>query len=166
MFRDPHPLTYGKSAQALAACAWASAPSLRSLEHFGAALTVYTFDRGCYSSVGKLLKQYHRRQADDSCRDEKETEGILDFVIIVADPLHDCANGLEWGLKPFVGETTLKDLYVSIEAVRNSYDLLMTHMPQWLWQTAKPSTHTPEESVLHEMWGLLGVQEEYLEVLC
>ena len=133
-FPDPAPLTHGKTAHALAACAWQCCPSLRSLGHKGAALTVYTFDRGYLSSLSRLLQQYHMEEAHSSIDADHTLDALLDFVVSIGDPLHDVANGISWGLRPYLKPDVLKDIFVAVQSVRNAYDLIMQKLPLWLPQ--------------------------------
>lgn len=98
VIQEPQQLLHGKSAWAQAACVWNSSPSLRCLGHSGAALSVYTFDRACIGALERLIRKRHRLEASQSTRQDRVAEGLLDFVLVVGDPMHDAANAFEWGI--------------------------------------------------------------------
>eukprot|EP00969_Alexandrium_andersonii_P365256 15465814-Alexandrium_andersonii.AAC.1 len=64
-FRDPLPLTSGKSSRALWACAleW---PSLRDHGFGGICISHYTWDRACYSSLRTMAIRRHILESRDA----------------------------------------------------------------------------------------------------
>ena len=59
----------------------------------------------------------------------------------------------------------LKDIYVTIQALRNSYDLLMRELPFWLRAVVVFVPETEPGAFLHELWGHLGTPDEIVAAL-
>lgn len=164
VLRDPVALT-SKTAWALAAACFAHSPSVRSLGHFGAAVTVYNFDRGYLSPMERLVRRKHMMESEESTRENKDIEGLLDFVICLGDPMHDAMNGYEWGLKPFVVGEAMKDIYVSVCAVRNAYDALMLHIEGWIVGVLSFGEPWATEEICMTLWGVLGLEQDICDIL-
>lgn len=110
LFRDPFPLIHGKDGWSLFACAMAAAPTLREAGFFGPAISCYCWDRGCFSVLDRVVRQWHMRVAAESPRPAAAQEALLDFVVTMPDTLHDASNAFMWSLRPhMIAESVTKD---------------------------------------------------------
>jgi len=83
--------------------------------------------------LDKLVRQAHSRAAHESVSENAGIEGLLDFVITIPDVMHDIHNGYMWSVRPFLpSNEALKNIWVSIAAVRSAYDLVMKYLDPWL----------------------------------
>ena len=64
-FRDPTPLTRGKTGWPLMACELNAAPSIRSCGFYGPVVSAYVFGRGCFSILSRLIGQKGRLQKEN-----------------------------------------------------------------------------------------------------
>jgi len=165
VFRDPCPLSNGKTAWALAACCFALCPTIRAFGHKGIALSVYIWDRGCFSSCERILRKYHRNENANRIDPDKDLLACLDFVLAIADPLHDCGNAFEKGLAPYTNDAEMKDIYISVAAARNSYDVLMAHLTDWLPRVLHFTDEPKSPEFLSELWHLLIDDDVIVDVL-
>ena len=80
---------------------------------------------------------------------------------------HDTHNAFKWGMHlEFQELDLLKELYIAIEAVRNSYGQLISHLPQWLLSRVRfvdVSHHRALE--LEMIWSVLGVDSGTIETM-
>lgn len=164
ILKDPVVLT-NKTAWGLAAALFARSPSLRELGHYGAALTVYSFDRGYKLPIERIVRRKHLLEASESSRSNSLVEGLLDFVLVLGDPMHDAMNGYEWGLRPFVGPESMKDIYISVCSVRNSYDQLMLHIEAWIVGVLAFGEPVVSEEFCQTLWCLLGLEPDVIVIL-
>ena len=166
LFRDPVPVR-DKTGWGLFGCFLQSSPSLRSLGWKGPALSHYVFDRGCYSTMSRMVRQYHKYEGTEELGASAPLIAALDFVFTRPDVLHDCATAFKWGAKAFTESDTAKDLFITIASIRNSYDHLMNNVHKWLPTVTsfKDSDELVPAEVLAQLWRALGVEDDIAEVL-
>lgn len=58
-----------------------------------------------------------------------------------------------------------KDIYIAIESLRNSYDLLYEHMGAWLSENVRFVDDPASPEDLMDMWNALGVKPEWVDLL-
>lgn len=164
-FRDPLPLTSGKSSIAQFACCmqW---PTLREHGFMGLAVSHYVWDRAGFVPMANLAKRYHAMIGSEIEGDKAEEARLTDWVLANADPLHDLMNAWVWSFRPhFASETCMKDIFIMIASLRNGFDLLVMELMGWLRDKVRFTTTPWSRDRLAEQWGLLGVDEDVLEVL-
>jgi len=162
---DPLPLTSGKGSWSLFACLqrW---PTLREMGFRDLAISHYCWDRGCFSALATLSQKLHARESAASLRDMAELEGLTNWCFVNGDVLHDTMNAWLWGFKPFIpSDTCMKDIFIIISSVRNSFDIILKEMPSWLASRVELTDNPWPEEALLEQWSLLGVEEPVIEVL-
>ena len=115
VFRDPFAMSDGKKGWNIMAACIGSGPPLRSFGFKGPAISHYVFDRGYYSTMSRMSKQWHLHMQKQTVGHDEDQKlmNLLDFHTSVGDCLHDCGNGFEWGMKPYMGSETSKDLFVA-----------------------------------------------------
>ena len=90
---------------------------------------------------------------------------MVNFCTSFADPLHDCSNAFLWATKPHVEETTMKNLFIAVLSVRNSYDAIVENLALWLSTVVHFSDHTHQRETLLELYSSMGIDGVFLECL-
>jgi hypothetical protein len=126
-FRDPLPLKHGKSSLAIFAAGRQFMPTLREMGHRAVAVSHYGFDRAVYSSLDQYFRQLHMHQhhpsSDHDLASPRHLEWLLDWVVTTGCCNHDAHNALKLSLMAQMQDTQLlKDLWISIESLRNAYE--------------------------------------------
>ena len=169
-FAPPLPMTNGKSAVATFSAALEFMTPLRGLGHRGIAVHQYCFDRALSSSMSRLLQQHHRLQAPLYGTDETESKYLarLEWVESPGCSLHDTHNSLKWGLNfEALGPDVLQNVWIVFASLRNSFDLILQHLPQWLPVVVSwtPRDRLPAPERLTKLWTVLGLDEELVDLL-
>ena len=167
VFRDPFSMSEGKKGWNIMAACMNSGPPLRAFGFNGPAISHYVFDRGYYSQMAIMCRQWHFHMRNQNQGDDQQLPNLLDFVTSVGDCLHDCGNGFEWGMKGYMGEETSKDMFVGISSIRNSYSEIMQHMCEWVGVVLCPGDQAKllSDDTLRATWELLGLDTEVVDQL-
>ena len=147
------------------ACAIDAAPSARDLCKSGPAISMYVWDRGCFSCLNRMVRQRHASKKLENVGPTAPLRNLLDFVFTRGDCLHDGHNSFLWGLKPYLGDDVSRDMYVGIAAVRNSYNILMENAMRWLPTVLDVTEDCVAPGLLRQLWVSLGLDEELVEHL-
>ena len=92
---------------------------------------------------------------------------LLNLVVSCGCCNHDAHNSLKWALHFYFQDLTLlKDMWITIESVRNSYGLLHQHMGSWLLDTVTFTEDTMSPETLKELWTLLGQPPKWWSFWC
>jgi hypothetical protein len=164
-FTEPISLTDGKKGWNLFACQRDVGPLPRDLGYVGPLLHHYVWDRGCYSILDRITRQFHCHENSKNARPTAPLENLLCFVFTRADVLHDAQNGAGWGVKEYSSDEVLKNLFVGISAVRNSYAELMKYLPLWLPTVVVFRNHSFTDATLVQLWQALDVDVFAAEVM-
>ena len=173
VLQDPLPMTNGKSAWALLACAIDFLPTARKMGHSGISICHYAFDRMAYSALVRHLKGYHEELAASASSQHSASSAptllqLTEWVVGAPCGLHDTHNSLKWSLHAKWSSTDLMgDCFIIIESLRNSADLLHKYMGGWIQDRVRfvPEESLPSPQHLYELWTCLGVEQEAVEVL-
>ena len=128
---EPMTLNWGKSAPATLSVAFKEWSSLRQLGHTGIAIEHYAFDRFAIGALERLCRQWHFEQSSSDPPDGMTVDEARALEIVVCTPcaLHDAQNAFRWAFLPQCCDSQLmRDLYVSIESLRNSHSLIQEHI--------------------------------------
>jgi len=93
---------------------------------------------------------------------------LFDWVVGSGCALHDAHNALTWSLHTqFKDLELMKDVYIIISSVMNSYDLVHGHLAAWLNEHMHfvPADALPHSDQLFSLWTALGVEPELADVL-
>lgn len=172
IMRDPLPMTSGKSALATFSAFTDFFRTPRQLGHRGICIAHYAFDRALLSSVGRLLKQYHKFLAPQFTapqlgKDSAALE-LLEWVVTTGCALHDGHNSLKWAMhSQFQNTELIQDVFIVVASVRNSFGLLVDHMGRWLHNKVLfvPDDDLPPMQERYELWTALGAEPELAEML-
>ena len=163
---DPQPLT-SKSSWCDFAAMVDFFPMIRTLGHTGIVVQHGCFDRLHQSSMSKMMQQrtelYYEVVGGKGPREGPiALQELLDWVVSTGCVAHDIHNALKWGLEIVVDDVkdVLDRLYITVESLRNAYDLvhgyLMIFIKQYL--TADPHPHSFADVL--EFWVCLGVEPD------
>ena len=58
---------------------------------------------------------------------------LTEFVVVTACACHDAQNAFKWSMQDLMVDTALlRDIYVGIESLRNSFDIPTAHIGEWV----------------------------------
>ena len=138
LLQEAQALTHGKKTRAIVAACLADWRSLRQLGHVGCAVEHYCFDRLGIQALERFFRQWHAENSQHHghlVTDDVDlgTLRLSEFVVVTACALHDAQNAFRWGMRSHIDDKDmLRDIYVSIESLRNSFDVLRTYMAEWV----------------------------------
>ena len=92
---------------------------------------------------------------------DMDTHLLTDFLVVTPCALHDSQNAFRWGMKSQCEDSSLmRDLYISVESLRNSSNLLSAQVAEWVCK--RLSFHEPRgqdwKDVQQEVWQVLAVE--------
>ena len=170
LLAEPVALTYGKGVDAILTASRKDWVSLREAKHSGICIEHYVWDRLSIQALERKTKLWHLAQPHDHLPASVSPElgRLTEMVLVTPCALHDCQNGFKWAL---LAECTdadlLRDLYISVESLRNSHDLISAHVGHWLWERLKRRPDQGPEWVQLQcsLWEALGVDLEVAGIL-
>ena len=172
LLQEPMPLDHGKPCPAQFEACRKDWKSLRQLGHAGPAIEHYCFDRFGISGHERLWRQWHAMVADSfqhlAVNSSTDLLQLSEFVLITGCAAHDAQSAFRWALhKELADADLLRDVYVSVEALRNSYDLITSRLLSWISQRL---SYAPAQSAFwmqHQrfLWQALDVEMETQEIL-
>lgn len=166
LFTEPLPLVNGKAAEQIFACGRTFFPTLRGCGHMGLALSHMCFDRAGFSALARLFKQFHAVTyepgflpfEDDG---QRSLAQATDWFLPTPCCNHDAHNSLKWALSKYVLKEVSSDLFIIIESLRNSFDLLMGRLYSWASSRVCFSQREGTVDEHYQWWVLLGVDSEF-----
>jgi hypothetical protein len=167
---DPCPLTHGKAVDRIFESSRARWKSLRQLGHRGGAVQHYVYDRCGMQKMGRRQKQWHALVAPSFVGDDDDSLLLsrLEWIEVSACACHDLQNAFKWGFPDeFLDREVLRDCFIGCESMRNSFDVVLTYVHEWVATTIRPADPmTPmEKSEWKELWYSLGVNDEICDLL-
>ena len=170
LLAEPVALTYGKGVDAILTASRKDWVSLREAKHSGICIEHYVWDRLSIQALERKTKLWHLAQPHDHLPASVSPElgRLTEMVLVTPCALHDCQNGFKWAL---LAECTdadlLRDLYISVESLRSSHDLISGHVGHWLWERLKRRPDQGPEWVQLQcsLWEALGVDLEVAGIL-
>ena len=172
VLRDPLPLTSGKSSAALFTAGQKFIPTLRQQGHEGIAIHSYTFDRAAAAPLGRFFRAYHGALSRNIRTEEPGlTEELMakEWILTPACAIHDAHNALKWSMHSFFTEPgLLENLYVSIQAVRQTVTQVFSWVNDWLPHVVEfvSDDSLPDSDNLRTLWSTLSVDPELIHPLC
>ena len=102
--------------------------------HRGIAVAHYTFDRACFSAMRRLLEAHHELLAGSFVGGGSPAHlALQEWEVFTGCALHDAHNSLKWSLHGHFRDAELmKDVFITIAPLRNSFDLILPFLPAWL----------------------------------
>ena len=165
---EPVPLS-GKTVPEILGAARVTWQTLRHLGARGCTLEHYVWDRLGIESLEKQCRAWHQHQLlPENPAYDKEDWERMEMVVVTPCALHDSHNAFRWAFLQQVKDRSLmRDLYISVESLRNSADLLSSHMASWILSVltfvdAQDEIWVQEYRVL---WESLDVEPSLIELL-
>ena len=172
LIQDPIPLDHGKSASAIFESCVKDWRSLRQMGHAGCAIEHYCFDRFAISAHERLWRQWHAMVAGRfdpmAVGMDVQIFRLTEFVVVTPCALHDASNALRWALAwKFDDKELLRDAYIGVESLRNSWNLLSSNVASWATQRLHIVDNLADSEVQLRaaMWTALDVEPETVEIL-
>ena len=170
IFAPPLPMTEGKSAQAQFQAGLQVSVNLRARGHRGIVLQHYCFDRAIESAMSRMFRQHHLLKAPlyGETKAESKMLANTEWVECAGCALHDAHNSLKWGMQfKQLGPEVLKGVFKVFRALRNSYDLIIEYLPNWLLSTVvwTPEDRCPSPQYQDKLWQILGVDAELARII-
>ena len=136
LLSEPVPLTLGKEVPMVLAAARRTWVSLRSLGAGHCIVEHYCWDRAGIAALEQQCRQWHLSQPIPECViAEPGIREHLEFVVVTPCALHDSQNAFRWAFAAECKDRSLmRDLYIAVESLRNSSDLLSSRLASWIAQ--------------------------------
>ena len=177
LMEEAVPLTFGKDVRATATSSLKGWVCLRHAGHLGACIEHYAWDRLGLTALERFVRQWHAHQNSSPHIAELAEEAgttvqilvLLEIVVVTPCALHDVQNGFRWGMHGMAKDKELlRDVYIGIESLRNSCDLLTTYVAEWvatkLSFRADPASRQWQLDQ-HSLWEALGLNPDIIESL-
>ena len=172
VLQDPVTLTHGKSADAIFQACRKDWRSLRQMGHGGCAIEHYCYDRLGIESHERLWRQWHSLHAPefDALADGMPADmfRLTEFVLVTACAAHDAQNAFRWAVHGSIADKDLiRDTNVPIQSLRNSMDIIMRHVSEWVGLRLSCVADSADEVVdrRRQLWQMLDIDVETVEVL-
>ena len=165
LFRDPVRLA-DKASWCLFSAGRQFCPTARELGHRGVCVSHYSFDRATFSALDRKFRQLHGHVHAQLARDLPAHEAALlelcDWYVATPCGNHDAHNSLKWALhERMTDDAFLTDVHIVIESLRNSYDLLVVHLGNWIITSL--SFEDWDFQHQRELWTLLGLEPDRVD---
>ena len=165
---EPVPLK-GKTVPEILSAARVTWKTLRHLGARGCTLEHYVWDRAGIESLERQCRAWHEHQPlPENTTYDKEDWERMEIRVVTPCALHDSHNAFRWAFLEEVKDRSLmRDLYVSVESLRNSADLLSSHMVSWITSVLTFADERDEAWVQEhrELWEALDVEPSLVELL-
>jgi len=169
LLSEPVPLTKGKSADLVVAAARQAWRTLRPLGAAGCVVEHYVWDRAGIEALERHCRAWHAAQPPFvSSVHPPSLAQYMDFIVITPCALHDGQNGFRWAfLEQCKDRSMMRDLYIAVESLRNSSDLICTRMATWVASRLQFVEGRGEEwkTQQRELWMALDIESEMVELL-
>jgi hypothetical protein len=172
VLRDPIPLLNGKGAWDCFAALTKFFPMVRRLGFRGILVEHYAFDRLLQASLSRKVQQranlyYAAQSGEEGAPDDLALLEMKHWVVCTGCAAHDAHNALKWSLlwaSPDPKDT-LKRLHITVESLRNGFDLVHGKLQAFLVDVLVFKSEVPCYAESCEFWTLLGVPEEVADTL-
>ena len=160
LFRDPTPMTHGKTVWHHSTAACKFFPFLRTLGHEGFMISHYCFDRAVFQAARRRFQQRHKlyyktRMGDAALSGKMVLLELLDWDVSTGCAAHDSQNALQWSLKSLCNDEadTVKRMWVAIAALRNAYGLLHRCLPAFISEKLCLSEEACDQHSVYSFWA-------------
>eukprot|EP00971_Amphidinium_carterae_P348681 6490623-Amphidinium_carterae.1 len=161
--REPRPLSKGKTALHHLACYEQCVRGIQ-IPREGIVIEVFCSDRMLFSSLSELIWQHCELKLSE--KKASALEHLLHWNLAIPCSMHDGQNALKWAVAGQCQSSSLvADLYIVIESLRNSFDLLHLKLPEHIRTHLEFTQERCDESVLYQFWMALGAGGEVLNML-
>ena len=166
---EPVPLTETKEVPMVLAAARKTWHSLRALGATGCIVEHYCWDRAGITALERHIRQWHEVQpVPDAVSYPPKVREHLEFVVVTPCALHDSQNAFRWAFHSECTDRSLmRDIYISVESLRNSSDLLSSRLASWIGQhlVLVDGRGPLWREQRRELWMGLGIDQEIVDLL-
>ena len=169
--KEPTPLTNGTCTDQIVEAQRCQFQSLRQLGHWGGAVQHYVYDRKGYKALCRRATQWHelvKESFDGLGNLAWQQLFLLEWVLFSACSAHDTQNSFRWALPGFFNcEDLAKAVYIGIESIRNSFDLVRLYIGSWVADVMRVVDPLSDVEVanLRRLWAILDLPEETVSLL-
>ena len=164
------PLHKTKRAAAILAAAHKGWVDLRALGHKGPLIDHFVWDRAGLTRLEHDSRLWHaaRPRYEPPADLDPDTFAKLNFFVVTPCSLHDSQNAFRWGkLNQFQDKSLMRDLYISVESLRNSADLISTRICSWISRMLSYAPPRGEDwtNKRRELLDALGVDMDTVSII-
>lgn len=169
LFSDTVPLSKGKKAWNLFSAGAAYFPLLRKAGHQGICVQHHSADRAAFEALDRCFRQRHQAYYTPSIGPELGEGALLleltDWIVGTGCCCHDLQNALKWSLASLWTGQEIQDLHIVIEALRNSFELLLARLPTFLAQHLAFYPEAFEAETVAGFWRAMGIEAHMVDRL-
>ena len=105
----------------------------REEQHIGLHVCCYVWDRAVYAACDRHQRQLiHASEQQARGQGKSKLDSLRCWYVSAACCNHDGHNGLKWGSMKHISNRGLtRDVFIVIESLKNSYNVLMTNVGPW-----------------------------------
>jgi len=167
---EPTQLKHGKSVDAILSASRRQWRSLRQMGHAGCVVEHYVWDRFGIQALERKTRQWHASQELPMLPPHVTVDvaRLTEFVVVTPCALHDAQNAFRWALMGTCSDAELlRDVYVAIESLRNSADVISSHVAGWVTKSLRlhPDRGDTWVDQRRALWNALGIDMETAETL-
>ncbi len=146
----------------------------RQMGYEGLLIFHVCFDRQMHSALSRLIRQkselyYSILSGGRPRTNENAAKQIKEIVVSTACANHDLQNGLKWSMQPIAdkGKDVHKSLYVSVAALRQSFNLLLAKLPVFVAGRLSPVEDMAyDNESWYQFFMCMGVEQSLATRLC
>ena len=137
----------------------------------GCAVEHYVWDRASITALDRFVRQWHLHATLPELPPPHilpDIARLTEFVLVTPCALHDSQNAFKWAFLEHLANTQMmRYIYISIESLRNSADLVGCHLATWVRARLHMREKKPEEwcDLRRRLWYGLAVDLETAEIL-
>ena len=135
LINEAVPLYEGKTAPAILAAAHRGWAYLRDLGHAGLLIDHFVWDRAGFTKLESESRLWHaaRERPSPPRGVSADMFAEMDMMVVTPCALHDSQNVFRWGLlNQFQDRQRMRDIYISVESLRNSAEIISSSMSTWV----------------------------------
>ena len=172
LLAEPSVLLFGKGVNAILQSSLKEWVRVRELGHRGPVIEHYVWDRAGITALERNIRQWHMLRSamtDQPGEDYTAADlALTEFIIVTPCAMHDAHNAFRWGfLSEVKNRDLMRDVYVSVESLRSSSDILGKHIGAWVATRVSLSSHRSEKWVDHRrrLLHALDLEPEVIELV-
>ena len=136
--------------------------------HRGINVSHSCYDRAIQTAMFRKERQRHKAYdlllEDTLGPGEAWHQIMMSWIVSCGCFAHDAHNAFKWSVCwAFNDKTLMRDAWICMESLRQSYDVLVTELPKWLGRVLR-FEDVPGEN-LGKLWAWVGVKDHWLNVM-
>lgn len=144
-------------------------PLPREIGHKGLCVCHHIYDRAICTAMERHHKELHcaRKLFDESNMrpGDARLSALLTWCLTVPCVNHDAHNSLKWAIAPWCdSKVCMRNLFITIEALRQSYSELVSHAPAWLSRSVV-FEDCKDIDTLRRLWTFCALAPTWVDTL-